>query len=819
MRRPSFLLAVAGAAALVAASAFGVAVSLAATATVPSSPTGLTALPGNKTIALSWVAPADGGSPILGYNLYQGTTSGGETTTPVNGSTLITLTTTTVTGLTNARTYYYLVKAVNAIGASVASNETWAVPAATVPGPPTAVTANAGNASATVTWTAPSAGGANITKYTVVAADATTPAKGGQSCVWTTGPLSCLLTGLNNGDSYSFTVTATNSLGTGLASTASSPSVVPTITVAAAPSGVVATPGNTTITLAWVAPNNGGSAITGYNLYDSTTSGSENYSAPVNGATLIAGTSTTVTSLVNDKEYYFTLKAVNGVGSSAPSSEVWAIPAGIVPSAPRTLAASKGYGSATVTWAAPSSSGGSAVSRYSLTAADSTAPTRGGQSCIWTTGPLTCIFAGLTNGDSYTFTAIAANSVGNSVASSPSNAVVPAVSAPVAPSGLIAVPGNTTVALSWVAPVDNGSTIVGYNVYEGTSSGGESGTPVNGSVLISGTQVTVRSLTNGHTYYFTAKAVNAIGTSAKSNESWAIPAPTVPGSPMLVTATPSGIGSAVVAWSAPASPGGSAINSYAVTPYLDGVSQGSHTFAPPVTTELITGLKPGGAYTFTVSAINASGPGAASLPSGVTTLLRAPSFMTLQLSRAKVTYGVEQTEHFSVVVSPKYSTTTPTGTVEVKKSTTILCYITLSSGKGSCTTLRSRLHAGRYSIYATYPRNLNFVGSTAAAKTLTVAKASTTTSLKLSETKVTFGHEQNERFSVTVSPQYSGTTPTGVVTISGSDCLIRLSSGKGTCTSKSATFTIGTRHPAATYWGSSSFLGSSSSKKVLTVVK
>ena len=211
MRRPSFLLAVAGAAALVAASAFGVAVSLAATATVPSSPTGLTALPGNKTIALSWVAPADGGSPILGYNLYQGTTSGGETTTPVNGSTLITLTTTTVTGLTNARTYYYLVKAVNAIGASVASNETWAVPAATVPGPPTAVTANAGNASATVTWTAPSAGGANITKYTVVAADATTPAKGGQSCVWTTGPLSCLLTGLNNGDSYSFTVTATMS--------------------------------------------------------------------------------------------------------------------------------------------------------------------------------------------------------------------------------------------------------------------------------------------------------------------------------------------------------------------------------------------------------------------------------------------------------------------------------------------------------------------------------------------------------------------------------------------------------------------------------
>jgi predicted phage tail protein len=810
---------VAGAAALLGASAFGIPVSLAASATAPSAPTGLTAVPGNKTIALSWSAPADGGSPILGYNLYQGTTSGGESGTPVNGATLIAVSSTTVTGLTNAKTYYYVVKAVNAIGASVASNESWAVPAATVPGPPTGVTASAGNEAANVTWTAASAGGANITRYTVLATDATTPAKGGQSCVWTTGPLSCVVTGLNNGDSYSFTVTATNALGNGVASSPSTPSVVPTITVATAPAGVVATPGNTTIALSWVAPDNGGSAITGYNLYDSTTSGDENYAAPVNGATLISGTSTTVTGLVNDKEYYFTLKAVNGVGASLPSSEVWAIPAGIVPSAPRALSAKRGYGSAVVTWTAPSSSGGSAVDRYSLAAADSTASTRGGQSCIWTTGPLTCAFTGLTDGDSYTFTAVAANSVGNSVASAASNAVVPAVSAPVAPSGLSAIPGNTTISLSWVAPVDNGSAIVGYNLYEGTTSGGESGTPVNGSVLISGTEVTVSSLTNGHTYYFTAKAVNAAGTSAASNESWAIPAPTVPGSPMLVTATPSGIGGVVVSWSAPASPGGSAINSYAVTPYLDGVSQGSHTFAPPATSELITGLKPGGAYSFTVSAINATGPGAASLPSSVTTLLRAPSAIALQLSRASVTYGNEQTEHFSVVVSPKYSTTTPTGTVEVKKSTTILCFIKLSSGKGSCTTLRTRLHAGRYSIYATYPRNLSFVGSTAAAKTLTVAKATTSTSLKLSETKVTFGHEQSERFSVTVSPQYSGTAPTGVVTISGPDCLIKLSSGKGSCTAKASSLRIGTRHPSATYWGSASFLGSSSSKKVLTVLK
>jgi PKD repeat protein len=97
----------------------------------------------------------------------------------------------------------------------------------TVAGPPAAPTINTvrpGDASATITFTAPDDGGSPITGYTVTATDNTTPANGGQTATGTTSPIT--VTVLTNGDSYIFTVTATNAVGTGPAS-APSTSVVP----------------------------------------------------------------------------------------------------------------------------------------------------------------------------------------------------------------------------------------------------------------------------------------------------------------------------------------------------------------------------------------------------------------------------------------------------------------------------------------------------------------------------------------------------------------------------------------------------------------
>jgi hypothetical protein len=87
----------------------------------------------------------------------------------------------------------------------------------TVPAAPTNVVASAGNSSATVSWTAPSNGGSQITSYTV------TPFIGGtaQPPTTVTGSppaTSTTITGLTNGTTYTFTVSATNSVGTGPAS-------------------------------------------------------------------------------------------------------------------------------------------------------------------------------------------------------------------------------------------------------------------------------------------------------------------------------------------------------------------------------------------------------------------------------------------------------------------------------------------------------------------------------------------------------------------------------------------------------------------------
>jgi hypothetical protein len=129
-----------------------------------------------------------------------------------------------VSGLTNGTAYTFKVVATNAIGdgpASSASN-TVTPSAPTVPGAPGTPTASAGNAQATVSWTAPSSdGGSAITNYTV------TSMPGNKTCTKASAPLSCTVSGLTNGTAYTFKVVATNAIGDGPASAASN-QVTPT---------------------------------------------------------------------------------------------------------------------------------------------------------------------------------------------------------------------------------------------------------------------------------------------------------------------------------------------------------------------------------------------------------------------------------------------------------------------------------------------------------------------------------------------------------------------------------------------------------------
>ena len=165
---------------------------------------------------------------------------------------------------------------------------------------------------------------------------------------------------------------------------------------------------------------------------------------------------------------------------------------------------------------------------------------------------------------------------------------------------------------------------------------------------------------------------------------------------------------------------------------------------------------------------------------------------------------------------------TPTGKVIVKEASTTLCVTALSTGKGSCRLSTRRLGAGKYHLAATYSGSADYGRSVSRPTTLTVAKAISATVLKLSTAKLTEGSEQAEHLSVTVSPQHAGLTPTGKVTVkeaAAALCVIKLSTGKGSCRLSTRRLGAGKYHLVATYSGSADFGSSASASKTLTVTK
>ena len=572
-------------------------------ANAPLKPTRPRATAGNAQVSLTWTSGGNGGSAITGWQYRQKADSGSYgdwTNIPGSGATT---TSYTVPSLTNGTTYTFRVRAVNARGNGIESDEsnpvTPSTSGPTVPLAPTNVTAVRGNAQVSLSWTSGGDGGAAITRW-----EYQQKAGGGNYGTWTAisnsdpWTTSHTVTTLTNGTQYRFKVRAVNSVGDGASgeSNAATPATVP-----GAPTGLaVATDGegHAKVMLEWTAPSdNGGAAVTEY--WVQWKSGSQEFSTSRQARTQY--TAHTVTGLTDDTAYTFRVQAVNAVGKGAWSGTVTGTPTAQVPDAPPNFKADNGDQQLSLTWDVPASNG-----------ADIT-----GYDVEWRNGPgafsektvteTSTTITGLTNGTQYELRVRATNSEGDgpwSQATGFPDAV------PEAPASLVIRTYDRFLTFGWGVPDSNGSAITGYTVQWKTLSE-EFGDGDNEHTTTE-TSHTWGSLVNGQVYYYRVRATNARG-----DGPWSATKSGVPGhAPLKPTLTATGGDTtAALTWTS-GGDGGSPITKWQVRWKKAGSPWGEWTdisdSGPDTTSHTVTGLDNGPQYSFEVRAVNTTGEGPAS---------------------------------------------------------------------------------------------------------------------------------------------------------------------------------------------------------------
>ncbi len=293
---------------------FSATVSVSSTAT----PLGVSAVAGDAQVTVSWTAVPG----ATAYNVYRGTTSGGQAAVPVGPG--ITGTSLVDRGLMNGTPYFYRVTALGIGGESGRSAEVRATPVPPAPASaPTNLTASLAGEVVTLTWT-PVPG---ATSYRVFRSATT---------AFGTEPLATVATppfsqpGPAQGVTFWYRVAARNAGGDGPFSAAVSVTRTPP---PAAPTGVSAVPGDTQVTISWLAVT----GATRYNVYRGTVAGGQ-ATTPV--APDVTGLSVGDRGLVNGTPYFYRVTAVGDGGESARSIEVGATPVGAAPPPdPTTLSA------------------------------------------------------------------------------------------------------------------------------------------------------------------------------------------------------------------------------------------------------------------------------------------------------------------------------------------------------------------------------------------------------------------------------------------------------------------------------------------------
>ncbi len=508
---------------------------------LPGQPAGLAAAASSGQVSLTW----DEVPGAAQYRIYRDGTQVAATIVPAYLD----------AGLTDGTAYAYRVRAVNVAGWSPLSEAVVGLPTVAPPEAPTGLAATPGDGQVQLSWLPP----ARATGYEVFRDGA---------LVATPVDPSFIDTGLVDGTAYRYTVVATN----GASPSPASPAVtaVPVAPAPAAPAGVVASPGNGSVTLSWTPVE-----------------GATSYQVLRNGAVVGAPTaaSYTDTGMTNGTSYSYTVRAYRlNSAASAPSIAVWVTPVAPPLPAPTGLAATPGDGQVGLTWSA-------------VTGATSYRVYRNG-GLVGSPTATAYTDTGLANGTSYGYTVVAVSAASVSPASAAVTAT-PAAAAPGAPTGLSGQAGDTTATLSWTAV--SGAT--SYRVYRG-------------GVLrtaVTATAWTDTGLTNGTAYGYYVTAVKFGVESAASATIIVTPVAVVPATPTGLVAA-AGSTQVSLTWTA-------AADAAAYRVYRGGVLVGS----PTGTSFLDTGLTNGTTYTWTVVAVNGTAVSTTSAPASATPLAPAPA--------------------------------------------------------------------------------------------------------------------------------------------------------------------------------------------------
>ncbi len=571
--------------------------------------TGLTVSAGETTDAgtiaaepfnLTLLIPSDGSTVTSGAFAFQWIDLAGTSDYQIQvstdssfGSTVIDETVTTThyipAATLSAGTHYWRLRAEDGYGNQSTWSEVWSFIVATEPGSapstPTGVTPTAGDGDLTISWDSVT----GATSYNIYWSTSQGVTKETGTKVSTfSSPYTH--TGLTNGTTYYYVVTAENDYGESSESDEVSATPSATGSAPSTPTTVTSTAGDGEVTISW----DTASDATSYNIYWSTSSGvsKDTYEDKIS---TITTTSYLHTGLTNGTTYYYVATSENDYGESSESDEVSATPSstGTAPSAPIGVTPAAGDEELTISW--DSVTGATSYNIYWSTSQAVTKDT--GTKVSTFSSPYT--HTDLTNGTTYYYVVTAENDYGESSESDEVSATPAAAGAvPSTPTTVAATAVDEEVAISW----DTAPGATSYRIYMHTSTGVSKATFTEKRTITT-TSYTWTGLTNGTTYYYVVTAKNDYGESAESDEVSATPAAagTAPSTPTAVTATP-GDQEVAISWDSV-----SDATSYTIYMHTStAVSKATFTEKSTITTTFYTwtGLTNGTTYYYVVTAKN-----------------------------------------------------------------------------------------------------------------------------------------------------------------------------------------------------------------------